>query len=354
MSLKAAVIGAGYASDFHLSALSRNPKSELVAVCDTDTSRVEQAANDYDTSAYEDIDELIETERPDLIHIVTPVQTHLPLAKKSIEAGIPILVEKPITTDIGELEELQDLSQSHDVPISVVRNQLFYPVMRAARDSVRSVGPITGVDIIFTGQPSPDDVERDSWVFDLPGGEFEEGLPHPIYLTLQLGGYPQDGGDIKALTTLTGKYDRDFTYDNAQVQYVSEDEALCNIKLISSSFPHQRLALVCGEHGSVIVDLVGKTVIEVDQEFKGSPVGIIKQNLNFALDHAQSSIGNVARFGRSFSEVKLDNHSENSNDGHYYQINETLDALQNGEEPPVGLEDTRWTLEIMEQIREAA
>ena len=239
MTLRTAVVGGGTVSGIHLSGLSRNPRTELVAVCDVDEERARELAAEWDVEAYFDVEDLVANADLDWLHVCTPVQTHLAVAKTAIEAGIPVQIEKPVTETYEEFEELASIAERHGVTVSVKHNHDFDPAMRAAMAKVDAgeLGRVKGVDLIYTGSSLADDPNRGEWNFELSGGEFEEGLPHPIYLTLRAGGYPRDESEIQALTGLFGEYDMPFDYDAAQLSYVSEDGVLCTTKMLGGTKP---------------------------------------------------------------------------------------------------------------------
>ncbi|ADJ15463.1 Gfo/Idh/MocA family protein [Halalkalicoccus jeotgali] len=353
MAVDTAVIGAGEVSDSHLSALAGNPRTNLVGICDIDESRATAAAKKYDTDPYFDLDDLLESVDLDWIHVCTSVQTHLPLAEKAIRAGVPVLIEKPTTETVAELDELAALSEEHDVPVSPVHQHLFDPAMRTARKRIRSgeIGPVRGVDLVYTGHTRPDEANRGTWVFDLPGGEFEEGLPHPLYLTLGAGGYPRGEDDISAQTSLYGDYEGRFDYDSAQIQYATEEGALCSATMLAGG-AQNRTIQIHGEDATLIVDMILQTVHRIEGDYKGSTVGKVKQSLKYAGGHLAGLAKNAKLVAHaSYSDEWA---PKTKIDPHKYQIDRTAYALQHDLSMPVPLSEARWTIRLMEELREAA
>jgi len=158
MSLRTAVIGGGTVSENHLSGLAQNPKTELVAICDLDEETARSKARSYGIKAYFDVDELLDAEQLDWIHVCTPPQTHLAVATQTLEAGIPTLVEKPVTETIEQFEDLAAVAEREDVPFSVVHNHKFGLVMRSVLEEIESgeLGQIRGVDLLYTGSTEPE------------------------------------------------------------------------------------------------------------------------------------------------------------------------------------------------------
>jgi|AntRauMinimDraft_2_1070382.scaffolds.fasta_scaffold00023_37 predicted dehydrogenase len=355
MTLRTAVIGGGTVSSVHLDGLDRNPRTDLVAICDLDEDTARGIATEYDIQAFFDVEEMLAKLDLDWVHVCTPVQTHLPIAKTVIEAGIPVQIEKPITETYEEFEELASFAERHDAVVSEKHNHAFDPVVRQALRMKREgeLGEVRGVDVIYTGSSRPDDPNRGPWNFDLAGGEFEEGIPHPIYITLRAGGYPRSESDLETTTALFSDYDRPFDYDGAQVQYVTDDEVLCTTKVLGGTRPVRELK-IHGSKKSVTADLLSQTLIEHDRDYKRSGATRALNNVDQAVDRATGTIANMrsvldrARHD-DWDTLRLLN-------AHYYQNHAESIALEAGDPSrmPVPLSESRWTILLMEEIRDAA
>lgn len=352
--LKTAVVGAGtVATNGHLPLLKRNPRVDLKAVCDADEERAKSAANKYGINYETDTEQLFNSYNLGWVHICTPVQTHLEIAKQAIDTDIPVLIQKPITNTISEFNELKDYSESNSVPVTAVHNQAFLPLIRDLRAEINggSLGEILGVDVVLAGEGRPDETPRGSWVFDLPGGEFEEGLPHPIYLALVTGGYPKSEQSIFASSRLFETYDHNIQYDGVGVSYESKSGALCSIKVLAGG-PEQNKVHVYGSNGSLTVDLTTMNRIQnTSWKNSPSPVQVINNNFIQLGDILSGIVSNSVDFVKYMSESKLNRHSEESVSGHYYLFNETAKSIEFNIEPPVPLEEAEWTIKIMEEIR---
>jgi predicted dehydrogenase len=301
---------------------------------------------------YEDAHALLASEDLDWVHICTPVQTHVDVARPFIEAGIPVLIEKPIAETTAAVEELQDLSEEHSVPVTEVQNHVFDPAMRKLTAKLESgaIGTLLGVDTIYVGATLPDETNRGKWVFDLPGGEFEEGLPHPIYLTLAAGGWPGSREGIDAKTTLSRAYDQDIGYDGAQVQYVSNAGVLCSLKVLSGSVPQRRL-YVHGTDGSLMADFVSQTIVPVRQDYTDSAVSRVQYSIDQSIAQLRGTVEN----GLLVAKRKFDGDWESmkNTNSHYGQFDEEAAAIESGSEMPIPLEQSWWTIAVMEALREA-
>jgi predicted dehydrogenase len=352
MSLRTAVIGDGTVSENHLSGLAQNPKTDLVAICDLDEETARAKATSYGIKAYFDVGELLESERLDWVHVCTPPQTHLAVATEVLEAGVPTLVEKPVTETIEEFEELAAVAEREDVPFSVVHNHKFGLVMRTVLEEIESgeLGEIRGVDLLYTGSTEPDTANRGAWNFELLGGEFEEGLPHPLYLGLNAGGLPRSDEDVAAQTSLVGDYEMEFGYDCAQLQYVSESGALCTIKMLSGTKP-VRILYVHGSESTLAADLVSQTLVRLDRDYKASALARAQNNIDQIVDRVRGTAENVGVVLKDKRAGEWETAVERN--GSYYQFDAEAEALLTGTEPHVSVAEARWTVKLQEAIRDS-
>lgn len=349
MTLRSAVVGAGVVSNSHLSGLDACPRTSLVAVCDIDEDRARSVADEWNITPYVDLGEMLESEPLDWLHVCTSVQSHLPLATTALEAGVPVLIEKPVTESVAEFEELVETAEATGVPFSVVHNHRWDPAMREARERLAAgeVGDVRGVDLAYTGLSRPDDHHRGSWVFDLAGGEFAEGLPHPLYLAIDAAGYPTARADIDVRTSCFGDYDQEFSYDSAQVQYVSEGGTPCSIQMLGGGHA-QRQLWIYGERGTLCVDFVSQTVTPLSRSYTDSKAGIVLNNVDRVTAAARGTAKNLLAYARQ--RWRGDWESRRELNPHYYCYDMEAQALERGEWPSETVRRARWTTTILEEL----
>jgi predicted dehydrogenase len=114
----------------------------------SDPARAKASAPDYDIPtdrAYGSYQEMIaaEAKRPageriDFVTVATPNHTHFEVAKGFAEAGFNVLCDKPLTLDLAQAEELARVVERTGVVFAVTHNYTGYPLVRQARDMVRS------------------------------------------------------------------------------------------------------------------------------------------------------------------------------------------------------------------------
>lgn len=98
---------------------------------------------------YESYEELLDTERPDLISICTPPASHLAIVKYAIGAGVKAIhCEKPIALSYGDAIEMRDLAAAAGVQLTFNLQRRFEPVHKFAVESIRSglIGDIVSVE----------------------------------------------------------------------------------------------------------------------------------------------------------------------------------------------------------------
>ena len=97
MTLKIAIVGCGKIADAHVEEIRKIPSVQLAAVCDLEPIMAEQLASRYAIPHwYSDVAIMLDAERPDVLHITTPPQSHLALTRQAVAAGCHVFIEKPV------------------------------------------------------------------------------------------------------------------------------------------------------------------------------------------------------------------------------------------------------------------
>jgi len=132
--LRVALVGCGKAAENHIREIRKLSGASLVAVCDIEPLMAEQLAVRYRIQKhFSDMDAMLETERPDVVHIATPPQSHLALAVKALDAGCHVLVEKPLTLCYGDSQKLVAHAVSRERKLTIGYNYYFDPIARTMR-----------------------------------------------------------------------------------------------------------------------------------------------------------------------------------------------------------------------------
>ena len=135
--LHVAAIGAGYFSQFHYDAWSRMDDVELVAICNRDKVKAGEFAARWSIPAvYGDPAEMLDREKPDLVDIITPPETHLRCISLVAERGLAAICQKAFCTSFEEAERAAALVEEAGVTVVVHENFRFQPWYGRVREMI--------------------------------------------------------------------------------------------------------------------------------------------------------------------------------------------------------------------------
>ncbi len=135
--LEVAVIGAGVMGKHHANVYAAIPHVDLVAVVDPDEKRCAEARRNYDVKTYATIDELLFSQHVDAASIASPTSFHYAQTKQLLQAGVHVLVEKPVATEVTQATELADLSRDLNLVLQVGHITRFYQAVEILRRQVK-------------------------------------------------------------------------------------------------------------------------------------------------------------------------------------------------------------------------
>lgn len=188
--MRTALIGAGQISRQHLAGLLQLQDSEVVAICDLSPAVAQSAAERHGIPAwFVDHRRMLLETMPDVVHVTTPPTSHYRLALDAIQAGAHVIVEKPITGTLAELDALLDRAAASGRTVIEDYNYLFNPAPSKIARLVASgeFGAVTHVDVFIcldilgpTGFADPNVAHP---TLALGGGAIADFLPHLASLT---------------------------------------------------------------------------------------------------------------------------------------------------------------------------
>ncbi|MGJ8745736.1 Gfo/Idh/MocA family protein [Polaribacter sp.] len=134
--LKVGVLGAGHLGKIHLRLLQESNKYELVGFFDPFTENAQKVAKELGYKLFDSIEDLIE--EVEVVDIVTPTLSHFECAKKAIEKGCHVFIEKPITKTVLEAEAIKTLASQFHVKGQVGHVERFNPAFTAVKDKINN------------------------------------------------------------------------------------------------------------------------------------------------------------------------------------------------------------------------
>lgn len=136
---RVAVIGAGYFARFHHDGWSRLADAELVAIVDSDLTKAEEAAGLCEgVAAFDDVERMLDTAKPDLVDIATPPASHHALVGAVATRGLPAVCQKPLAPTLAEAEAIVALAERAGTLLVAHENFRFQPWFRELRRMIDS------------------------------------------------------------------------------------------------------------------------------------------------------------------------------------------------------------------------
>ena len=135
-AIKVAVIGAGKLGSRHAEVYSKMPGIELVGVCDIHENKSNESAKHCHTKAFTDHRLLLD--QVDAASIVVPSHKHHLISKDFLEHGVHLLIEKPITTNLDEADDLLQLAKKHHCLIQVGHIERFNSAIRTIKSVIHN------------------------------------------------------------------------------------------------------------------------------------------------------------------------------------------------------------------------
>ena len=194
--LRVAVIGYGLAgSVFHAPLVSATPGMEVSAIVTSNPERQARARRDVPLAVVlESADEVWRTaDLFDLVVVATPNRYHAPLARAAMEAGVPVVIDKPMATSVQEARDLMATSRETGVPLTCFQNRRWDGDFLTVRRLME--GDLLGAIIRFESRferyrPEARAAWREQTSFELGGGLLWDLGCHLIDQALVLFGRP--------------------------------------------------------------------------------------------------------------------------------------------------------------------
>lgn len=343
--MKIGIVGCGLNSDYHINFSRAYPGAEIVGVVDRDEKKLRECAERFGIkNTFTNIRELVEKAAPDVVHILTPPKTHLSLAKEAIELKRHVLLEKPMALNFKEAEALFDLAEANGVKLCTMHNHLFDPCMAHADGLVKrgEAGEIINVEsyyglntmiTAFRGYPYPNVIP---WIYDLPGGVYQDFLPHPLYVLLEYTGRPRE---VKVMSRSHGVLPQGMA-DEIRI-LVDGERAFGTLTFSFAAKPHLHFIRIYGTRMMAEVDI--NTMTTVVHPLSSLPKAAQKAtyNLTESWQLFTSTVSNV----KNFLTGKLRPYQ-----GMKVLIHRYYDSIKNNTTPPVTRTQALMVIETMDEV----
>jgi predicted dehydrogenase/nucleoside-diphosphate-sugar epimerase len=348
MATRVGLVGAGFISSIHADALAATPGVTLSAVIDPNLKAAERLAAARGVKAFATLAEAVAAGAIDRVHALVPPDLHYAVGKQAIEAGLPVLLEKPICVDSAQARELIALAAEKNVTIGVNQNFMYHPSLLKflADHSLGKFGRLRHVALVCNVPLRQLDAgQLGHWMFRNPYNIILEQLVHPLSQLVRVAGN-------LTVTAAVAKPAREI----APGMYFHQgfDVALANEKTTAQlhmsfgeNFPVWQMT-VSGDDGNAIIDMFADTYVpqfrtrwmgQADGLISGTAVGV------------RQTLGAVAGLLKyAGSQVKLHGRSDQFYVGIKNNINAFHAAVSAKRTPDVSAQTGLHLVELCEQI----
>ena len=187
-AIRLSVMGAGLIGKRHIEQILARPEVSLASIIDP-TSAARELAQSLNVAWYPLFQDIAPEDRPEGIIVATPNQMHVANGMECIEAGLPVLIEKPIADDLVGAEALVDSAERRGVPLLVGHHRRHDPMIQRAKEEIDSgrLGQIVSVHGMFW-LIKPDDYFDVVWRREKGAGPILLNLIHDVDLLRYLCG----------------------------------------------------------------------------------------------------------------------------------------------------------------------
>jgi 2-alkyl-3-oxoalkanoate reductase len=334
-------VGAGHISAFHAAALRRIPGVELVGIYDTDGERCRRAAQSTGTRAMPSF-RAFRDEGVDVIHILTPPDTHAALTLAALEMGAHVLVEKPLATDVEDCRRVAETAAARGLRVCVDHSLLYDIQIRRALNCVRAgkLGRVISVDILRSADYPPYEGGPLPPQYRSAGYPFRDLGVHQLYLLKEFLGPIED---VRARWFILGG-DPNLTFDVWWMDVTCRDGS-GSARISFNARPLQNMIFVQGTKGTLRVDVMSmNSALRVATPLPKTIERLFNayaESLQTALDVSGSAIGFARKSIRQYhgvQELVID----------FYR------TLHQGSPVPVSVEDAIPVVDWTERVARAA
>jgi predicted dehydrogenase len=292
-AVRVGLVGCGRIARVHLGYLRALPQVELVGVCDASETALRAFVDGSDLRGFASLGALLEQGRPDVVHVLTPPGSHARLATQLLQAGVNVLVEKPLAMTAAEADAVIDAAARHQRWVTVDHNRYFDPVVQRAARLVAAgrLGRLVGVEVFQGAEAGEADkmaAGSDDWRVQLPGGILHNLASHPLYLMRRF------AGPAAALRVVS----RSLKAGLLEEVHLVVDGEVCpaSVTMSMRAQPFMNRISLYGTAASVEVNLNNMTLIERRPRKLPKLVGKVWPNLDEARQLLAATVTNGLAF----------------------------------------------------------
>lgn len=264
--LKVGIVGCGAFAGTHAAVLKRMKQANVIAVSDENPDAVLMIAKHFKKpNMYNSAEALLANEQCDVIHIVTPPESHLKIAEQAFKKGCHVMVEKPATLDALECQKMAEAAKIAGRELCIDHTLLYNNAMIRARKIIQSgiLGDIIQLEGWFgtayssnLGSPYLRYDARDHWIYQMPGSLFQDFLPHPLSVILEIMQYVEN---IEVFTQFN-KIVPHMKYDEMRL-ILTNETIMTSLSLSMGVTPRHAFLNIYGTKSTLKVDFLNETTL---------------------------------------------------------------------------------------------
>jgi predicted dehydrogenase/nucleoside-diphosphate-sugar epimerase len=343
-SYRVGIVGAGYVSEFHIKALKRLSNVRIVSITDLDGTRARDTAQHFGITSHLSL-KVMAAEGLDVVHVLTPPNSHVDVTLEALSLGCHVLVEKPLATSVEDCDRLIAESQKQNLRVCVNHSLLGDPLIKRALELVKTgaIGDVLTVDYLrssnyppYRGGPLPPHYREG-------GYQFRDLGVHALYLLREFLGNIRD---VQADFRSSGLKDSDpnIHFDEWRA-LVRCAKGTGNIQLSWNVKPLQHQLIVQGTHGTLRADLFAMYLTRR----RHTPLPKAAERVGNALVESVSSAAQLIWNATLFATGQLQPYQ-----GLHNFVGAFYEALAADSVMPAGLEQAREVVRWTEQVAREA
>ena len=338
--LKVGIVGCGNIANTQIPYITKYVGKSQIALCDYNSARMNYLSNQFEiTNLFPDVTALLREFEPQVVHILTPPQTHKVIALQCLRNGCHVFIEKPLSISFDEAQEIISEARKHKLLVCVDYLRVQDPFMAKTKDLLNSgeFGRVLNIAITEVDNY----LERRNsglipqWMQDLPGEVIFDLFPHHLSILqgffpdLQLQGTSQQmdvSGNLTALNTL-----------------FSSSQGTGSIHLSVAAYPVRNEVMFECSNGLIKLDF--RNFLITTRKNSGQPALVerVLGNLVTSKQLMVGTIGNIFRVLRG----KIDSYAGISN-----LIDNFYDAIREKQLSPISEEANLTITRLMDEIFE--
>ena len=231
MKIKVGLFGAGDIADLHASGIKNCSSAQLVGLFDIDNQKAQQKSDNYNCLSYDSAESMLKDPLIDAIFVLTPLEEHFNCAINSLNSGKHVLVEKPVSSSVDEIQQIREAADKAGKLCVPVHNYLYEDSILRTKELIDSgnLGDVVTIYILYN-------IHHPETVAQRYPGVIRQILTHHSYITCFLGGAPKSAMAMSS------------TINDGSVE--KENLAMSILELENGGLAHFQASFAADDHAS--------------------------------------------------------------------------------------------------------